>query len=128
MSRCIFTSAGNVELLSSIGEKMMRLAIAPELVVSLNRANELGCVGLMMALLAMLGECLECFLNPRNQEDKARYFNTHRQFYDDRRENWRLVRVLLWFGGDAERNLDGTYGRRWCETNCMKFSKHRAAI
>lgn len=82
------------------------------MVVSLNRAHKLGCVGLMMTLVAMLDEDLECFINSPTQEDKTRYFCAHRQFDDDRGKHRRLFRVFLGVRGDAAQNVDEAYDRR----------------
>ena len=91
---------------------MVSFPVSPEMVVSLSRANDLGCVVFMMALVAMLQEGLARFLIPRKQEDHARYFNVHRNFDDDRGEHWRLLQLFLQFRGEAVRNMDGTYGRQ----------------
>ena len=123
-----FSPAGNVDLLSTIGKTMVSLPVSPEMAVSLDRANELGCVGFMMALVVMLQEGLDCFRIPRNSEDNVRYFTVHRHFDDDEGEHWRLVRVFLEFRGSAMRNGDGTCGRQWCELHFLKYSKLNAAM
>lgn len=85
------TSQINSELLSDLGKKMASMPTSPELVVSLNRAKKLGCVGLMMGLVAMLEAGIDCFLKPKTPADRATCDRIHHRFSDSESEHWRLI-------------------------------------
>lgn len=122
------TSPGDSALLSDLGEKMASMPTSPELVVSLNRAHELGCVGLMMALVAMIEEGTDCFFKPKSAVEKSTCYRIHQKFSDNESEHWRLVLVFLAFKKEADANTDQSNGRRWCDRNRVVFTKMKAAL
>lgn len=119
---------GSADLLSNLGEKMASMATTPEMAVCLERAQKKGCVGLMMALAAMLEEGKDCFLKPKMPKDKAIFAHAHRPFQDPKSEHWRLVNVFLHFKKNAEANEDRSRGVNWCRQHRMVFPKLKAAL
>lgn len=122
-----FAAPGTGKVLSKLGEKMAQLPVTPEHTVSLKRAHELGVVGLMIALVAMVEEGTDCFVVARRPGDQAACNRAHAQFHDSKSEHWRLVKVFLLFKENVDRNGDGSNGRRWCDRNFVLFNKLEAA-
>ena len=54
-------SSGSADLLSYLGKNMEKMATTPGMAVCLDRAQKLGCVGLVMALDSMLEESMDFF-------------------------------------------------------------------
>ena len=88
---------GSADLLSILGKKMAKMATTPEMAVCLERARQKGCVGLMMALAAMLEEGKDCFLKHKMPKNKAIFTQAHRPFQNSKIERWRLVHVFIHF-------------------------------
>lgn len=123
-----FSPMGSADLLSNLGKKMAKMTTTPEMAVSLDRAQQLGCVGLMMALAAMLEESIDCFLRPKLPRDNAIFAQAHRPFQDPKSEHWRLVMVFILFKRNAEENRDRCRGSQWCRQHRVVFPKLKAAL
>ena len=107
---------------------MAKMVTTAEIAVCLDSAQQLGCVGLVMALDSMLEESLDFFLRPKLPKDKAIFAQAHRPFQDPKSEHWRLVKVFLLFKRNAEEKGDRTLGNQWCRQNRVVFSKLKAAL
>lgn len=82
----------------------------------------------MMALVAMLGENLDCFQKSNNPKKSAAITRAHLSFQYVKSEQWKLVKLLVIFKKEAESNRDSTGGFRWCQNNSLMFSKLKASL
>ena len=107
---------------------MAKIATTPEIAVCLDRAQQLGCVGLVMSLASMLEESMDCFLRPKLPKDRAIFSQAHRPFQDPKSEHWRLSKVFILFKRNDEANRDRSRGLNWCRQHHMVFPKLKAAL